>query len=452
MFKNVTTLTLAISFFASTSVFAKNIQPSDTNIKYGGRISSNYEYDWPGIYIKTKFTGTSISAIFSGDGQYNVFVDGVEKNKIWTSGTNISYSIASGLSPQEHTIFISKVNETNYSKQAFGGFEIDDDASLIEPDVHEHKIEYIGDSFMVGYAAESGSNSASHPNPTKAIIDSTNSYKAFPAVSARIVDAEYMINAYSGLGVLNDANGNVNQTVPNCYDYTLHASKSIPWNFSSWIPDIVVIGLEINDFIGNANQATYEDALHAFIARIRNNYNGHPYFILNATTVYQHPEALVAVTNVVNKQVSMGNKVFYFNYEYFDLGFSAWNAVHWHPNVEEHAAVGTALAEKIDEIVIENSWPQKETPIAKTEKNVLNNRSIITGLNKSGLTFFLQESGEYSINIYSLNGKVILNVNTTYFSSGNHHLNLKDIKIVDSIYFAVLLGKDFKNVSKIVVK
>lgn len=353
---------IVMALLSAAVVTAATIPAENPHIYTGGRVTPDFTYDWPGVYFKTKFTGTSLKVRFAGDGQYNIFIDGTEQEKLYTQGPMQSYDVASGLTGGTHTLLISKVNETNSSTQQFGGFELDDTASLQEPEVSGRLIEYIGDSFMAGYAAESGSNSADHPDPNTAILDSTNTFKAFPAVAARTLGAEYMVHAYSGLGVHNDANGNKAQTLPAYYDYTLHSSKSAPWDFTARTPDIVVIGLQINDFNGKATQEEYESALNSFVESILLNYVGYPYIILNSTSVYQHAEAQIAVKNVVESQKAKGNKVFLFNYEYFELGFSAWNAVHWHPNVEEHAAVGAKLANHINDIVTEQGWPTKDIP------------------------------------------------------------------------------------------
>lgn len=411
----------------AVQISGKDILPSDPNIKYYGRVTDNYIFDWPGVYIKTKFTGSSLSAIFSGDGQYNIFIDEVEYDKLFTSGSDKVYLLASGLNIGEHSLLISKVNETNWSNQTFGGLIIDDTADLNLPEEHLNKIEYIGDSFMVGYAAESGSNSDSHPDPTKAIADSTNTFKAFPAVSARAVGVEYMVNAFSGLGVLNDANGNVAQTLPAFYDYTLHSSKTVPWDFSKWVPDIVVIGLQINDFNGGAEQYEYEDTLNSFIEQIRSKYNNHPYFILCATSVYLHPEAVTAVSNVVDKQVAAGNKVFLFKYEYADLGFTAWNGVHWHPNVEEQAGIGAALANRINEIVNENGWPVV-TAINKNDNSNSKLCSNVTIQKNGRIKIDISKKGFYNISLFSLNGKLQKKIEKQYLKTGTNYLSLKALK------------------------
>lgn len=401
--KNIVYYFLAIIAFINYETLSEQtITPDNSTMKYFGRVSSDYEFDWPGIYLKVNFTGTSIKAVFSGNGQYNVFIDGNEYDKIWSAGT---HTIATNLKDTVHSLLITKVNETNWKTSTFEGLIIDDNATLLEPIIKEHRIEYIGDSFMVGYASESGSNSSDHPNPTKAVSDSTNTYKAFPAVSARTVGVEYQVNAYSGLGVLNDGKGDTAETLPTYYDYTIHSDKSVLWDFSKWIPDIVVIGLEINDFVGGAEQLPYENALNSFIEKIRSNYNNHPYFILTSTSVYQSPEALIAVENVVNSQSDEGHKVFLFNYEYFNLGFSAWNGVHWHPNVEEHAAIGASLADKIDSIVNEYGWPEISTA---THNIITKEKRVIVNKTSTGIIGFTNLApGNYSLKIFNTAGRLI---------------------------------------------
>lgn len=450
MIKSTLKIVLVILLFSITSK-SKDISANNPLIQYYGRVNENHEFDWPGIYIKASFIGSSISAKFTGICRYNVFIDNVQQNELIISSSG-TYPIASNLESGEHTILITKRNETNWSKAQFQGFVIDDNASLVDPGLRPtHKIEYIGDSFMVGYGNEHHSNST---GGNTEYVEKTNTYLGFPSVSARTLGVEYQINAYSGLGVINDCNGSTTNILPNFYNYTLQSSKSGSWNFSSWIPDIVVIGLGINDFNGGASAADYEAAYHNFINRIRTNYNNHPYFIILTTSVYQHPEALTSGEAIVSKQQADGHKVFLFNYEYNDLGFSSWSALHWHPYIDEHAAIGNALAARINEIIASEGWPINTSifQFDSTLKSKLSNKVKLNYLDSGNIGFTLKDAGKYSIKLYTLNGKDVASINTTFYSSGFHNITWKNKIKAGNLYVVVLTHKNESISFKTVVK
>ncbi len=433
------------------TTFSKSVSPQNPLIQYYGRMTADYEYDWPGFIIKASFTGTSISARFKGNCRYNVFIDGIAQNELVVTTENL-YPLSSSLEDKTHEIIITKRSETNWSSAQFLGFEIDETAELVDAGNRpNHRIEYIGDSFMVGYGNEHPSNSSGGETE---YIEKTNTYLAFPAVSARALGVEYQVNAYSGLGVVNDCNGVTTNTLPAFYDYTLQSKKSGSWDFKSWIPDIVVIGLGINDFNGGASKEDYKTAYHSFIERIRNNYDDHPYFVVATTSVYQHPEALTAGEEIVNEQQAQGNKVFLFNYEYFDLGFSSWSALHWHPYIDEHAAIGESLASRINNIISTEGWPEGvETKFngKASSSGILQNVNIdLLSAGKIQLSF--NEGGIYTLKLFTLNGKSALHVKEKYYSVGTSTLSLNKCSVSESVYVVVVEGDGGRVTKKIVLK
>jgi len=69
---------------------------------------------------------------------------------------------------------------------------------------------------------------------------------------------------------------------PALYPYVLPSVKQGEWNFSSWIPDVVIINLGTNDYSTQPYppQDVYQNAYVDFINTYTKAYFGHPKFFL----------------------------------------------------------------------------------------------------------------------------------------------------------------------------
>ena len=163
----------------------------------------------------------------------------------------------------------------------FHGLLLDKGAKLLPPPERPvRKIEFIGDSITVGYGVEGPGITCPSEREFK------NNWKAFSAVAARELKAEYQIIAISGRGVVKNYGEKINisaEPLPLYYDRTLQNDPAIKWDFKSWTPDAVVINLGTNDFSAQPvpEGGVFTKAYVDLIKRVRNNHPEAHVFICN---------------------------------------------------------------------------------------------------------------------------------------------------------------------------
>ncbi|MFH1197607.1 MAG: GDSL-type esterase/lipase family protein [bacterium] len=336
------------SMNASTFVSAEN-----ENIRYFGRWDKtdihHPQHSWPGVFICANFTGTSIGVRLTDNvNYYNVFID--ERFHSVFHGNKAGeadYILADNLENGNHSFRFSKRNIVFDEVFSFSGLILDDNATLITRTSNAiRKIEFIGDSFT---AAESN-EAVEQELEWNARFPVTNIDKGFATVIARYYDADYHTICRSGCGMACDWQGNKEFSIPNLYDRTLMEKPEPKWDFKSWIPDLVVICLGLNDHSGlkdkdgnvsDENSELFREKYHEFITRIRANYPGVKIFAVAA-----FPEWIQKnVQQVVDEETSKGNNDIYYTYfDYFEGGYVA----NGHPTVETHAKMADQIIKAID--------------------------------------------------------------------------------------------------------
>ena len=260
------------------------IYSDDPCISYVGRFASvgdsesSYRiFGWPGTYISTGFNGKWISADLKGSSEcliadrgdaFLAIIDGkpvIHPNTI-TNNTFVvsseswkSYVLADGLSEgQLHKLELMKVTEeaavlspilpwfpspTPYS--GFSSFSSDGVFTLLpSSSSRSRRIEFIGDSDSAGYCSDG------EPNGESVLRLTENTFDTLAVQISQYFDAEPMIEAISGIGIqpkfgLKRIKQYWRRTLP-----SMPPSNSIPeWNFSSWVPDAVILLIVANDFV-----------------------------------------------------------------------------------------------------------------------------------------------------------------------------------------------------------
>lgn len=273
------------------SAYAQNmvtVKPSDPNIQYIGRIDDsnpdNIVFAFPGVSIRAKFEGERIDAFLTEYGHgtetttnyFNVIIDGGEPTVLKLSSSQTTYTLASGLSHGEHTVELFKRTESNVGKVAFSGFQLAEGNSLLQADdLPDRKIEFIGNSITCGYG-----NEVSTTDPANFPFTSVNenNYKAWGAVAARSLNAQYSCVAYSGRGLMQNNDGSVNGVLPKIYNQVIADDASVQWDTKRYVPDIIVINLGTNDFAAETwanapvTETAFVNAYISFINDLRTQY------------------------------------------------------------------------------------------------------------------------------------------------------------------------------------
>jgi lysophospholipase L1-like esterase len=337
-------------------------------------------FDWPGTTIYAKFTGTSLKIIMGGGADifYDVFVNNelipplLGNSAIYpygtfhTNGQEKTFEISSSLPNTEHTLRIIKRTETAGIHASFKGIELDASAHLVpdKPFINR-RIEFIGDSYVAGYGNQSPSKSPQEKQDASGrdclgldLAAYTNTGMAYGPLTAQSLDADFQINAYSGLGMTRHYNGSTSfLPFQDYYKRTLVSDESTLYDFSTWNPDIVVIALGTNDFstaLGSNEiyqtrddlYIAYQNKYKAFIAMIREKHVNIKILAL-ANNLYPDEEMKAQVKSIVDAQKAAGFQDIYFKVLMNTTGYGCG----WHPDIATHSSWSKELHTEIENIM-----------------------------------------------------------------------------------------------------
>ena len=335
----------------------KNIPANDPNLQYYGRWDFSDPkaptHSWGGVYILAEFEGTSIGIMANDNASYfNVFIDDSLISVFHgDKDTLASYTLATGLENGNHKILLTKRYETPNGKYSFNGFILDDGKNVLPlPPKPKRKIEFIGDSYTSAEGNE-------WTEERKAPDDSyTNIYKGFGSIIARHYNAQYQMTSRSGIGLLLDWQGDYKNNIPDYFDRTLFCCPDPIWDFSRWVPDLVVICLGLNDYNGlggysgpvdSLSTAMFKSRYHEFIGTIMRLYPGAKILLVAPNDLDWIKEQASGVTA---KENSVGHTNVYYTFFPYYTGYYVNDG---HPNVAADKMIAERLIEKIDTM---NIW------------------------------------------------------------------------------------------------
>ncbi|MBP5183758.1 MAG: GDSL family lipase [Lachnospiraceae bacterium] len=231
---------------------------TDGNVKYLG---------WSGSRVTFKFSGTRASVRVKSDAgamdehiyaRVAVFLNNAEKPSEVVMLTDDETTLVLFESKTCKTVTITLMK---YSEAAFGYcgieyFEID--GFLEKPDVRKRrKIEFIGDSITCGYGVEAENELCDFRTDTE------NPTKSYSLKLAGALDAEVNMVCWSGNGIISKwveetaTEPLTDDLMPVLYPYTdLSLCKRLygdneekyeKWDFSSYVPELIIINLGTND-------------------------------------------------------------------------------------------------------------------------------------------------------------------------------------------------------------
>lgn len=350
------------------------IPPNHPDIFYMGRVDcadpEAPAFAFPGVSIRIRFEGTAVDMLFRDNGNashinyYNIIIDDGEPEVLEMSPDQERYELARGLEDGEHTLEVFKRVESLPGAPGKGellGFRIEAGMSLLPVTERPLRMEFIGDSITCGYGNEISTDT---PDDFPYTTENSNAYKAYGAVTARILDAEYMAVAYSGRGMVRNYGGEFGDTLPEMYLDTIpEDSGSTKWHPEWYVPDLVVINLGTNDFSeGLEDDIDGYDAMREdfratyieFLETLRGYYpdavivaaigpmisNSWPPGYNALTSIYDD------VTEAVTARQDAGDDGVYM------INFPTHGAPYgedWHPTAETHQEMADALVAFLDE-------------------------------------------------------------------------------------------------------
>ncbi|PWK85594.1 GDSL-like lipase/acylhydrolase family protein [Lentzea atacamensis] len=248
-----------------------------------GRVTKSGQYSWPGIYFEGRFRGTGVGiALNDSVNEFDVQIDGRTVATLLKPGRTTHW--VNNLSNAEHTVRLVKRTESPWTTAGeFGGFvAVSGGEILTKPAARTRQIEFIGDSLTAGY----GNLSTTRDCSANGGVDrNTNTDLSFGALTARSLNADYQVNAFSGRGMVRNYNGGqAGTSYRTYYDRALLNVDGDVWqNPGTWRPQLVVVGLGTNDFSTALNPGeqwptqqslvtAYKAAYQEFLNKLRTRY------------------------------------------------------------------------------------------------------------------------------------------------------------------------------------
>jgi len=217
----------------------------DNHIRYMGRVlfhDEDAELSWSCSTVAINFKGTGVKATLKdehGDNYFNVVVDDKVILVLHPDSVEKEYTLASGLANTNHTLQLYKRTEWAIGKTWFYQFTLDKNSQiLLQSPPKKRKIEFFGNSISCGYADEDSTGKDRGTSPYE------DGYLSYAALTARHFDADFHNTSKSGIGITVSWFPLIMSEMYNRLDATDDQSV---WDFSKYIPDLVIINLFQND-------------------------------------------------------------------------------------------------------------------------------------------------------------------------------------------------------------
>ncbi|MFJ5986547.1 SGNH/GDSL hydrolase family protein [Lentzea sp. NPDC092896] len=316
-----------------------------------GRVTASGQYTWPGVYFEGRFRGTGVGIVLNDAvNDYDVQIDGATAATLVTPGRTTYW--VRNLSNAQHRVRLVKRTESPWAAGEFGGFVAANGGTVLaRPAARTRQIEFIGDSLTAGYGNLSTTRDCS---ANGGVTRNTNTDISFGALAAKALNADYQVNAFSGLGMVRNYNGHTPGTSYRTYydRALLHVDGDVWRNPGTWRPQLVVAGLGTNDFSTTLNPGeqwptqdslvtAYKSAYQGFLDKLRTRYGP------ATTIVVSVPEASGAFADAVRQVVQDRNaqgdsRVRHWNYSDPALDRLGCD---WHFSARDHRLIAGKLGD-----------------------------------------------------------------------------------------------------------
>ncbi len=345
-------LGLMLTMF-SVNAIAETVAANSDVIRYVGRVEhqsdGSVRYDWVGTYLEVGFIGDGISAVLSEEGTsfHNVIIDGKVQCKIKIEGkTAQTYSLAKGLGKGKHVLRLQKCTEGEFGCTTVHSIEPSRGGKLFATEPRKRLIEVIGDSYTCGYGTESLSADEHFS------LDTENCNKAYGCIVARYFDADYVLVAHSGQGIVRHYGDSVQESadnMPKRWQRLFDAHGKRKYDFKAYRPDLVMIMLGENDFSPTAipTEEQYVGGYVKLIENIKANYGEVPVLCIAPHAANLYLRAAVArlgERTAGMKGVTIAHSLLGVVKHPHDLGAD------WHPNYQGQCKIAMSLIPQISYI------------------------------------------------------------------------------------------------------
>ncbi|MEJ2054315.1 MAG: SGNH/GDSL hydrolase family protein, partial [Calditrichaceae bacterium] len=240
-------------------------------------------------------------------------------------------------------MLICKATEAGIGYMEFSGVHC---AELLAPvTTTERTIEYIGNSITCGM----GLDTSVIPCDSGQWFDQHNAYLAYGPITARLLNAGWLLSSVSGIGMSRFWNTD-EPTMPEVYDNLyLNADTTKKWNTENFNPDMVSICLGQNDFSDGEgpkpraalDSSGFTDDYIGFLKKLRVRYPEAKICCISSPMIDGKKKKklfsyLNAISDFMKKNENANIYVFQFERTYN-------NGCDWHPSREDHLSIAAEL-------------------------------------------------------------------------------------------------------------
>ncbi|AXE28493.1 hypothetical protein DK842_00230 [Chromobacterium phragmitis] len=311
--------------------------------------ADGWQATWPGVNWSVRFAGKAVAVRLNDSVNYYALeLDGTAAQTIApAAGERTIWLSAPDAKP--HTARLFKLTQSPDQAGLFRGFLLRDARPLALPPRPRRQIEFIGDSWTVAY----GNLSAARECTEQQIVERSDASRSFAAYLGKLYSAQIQNNGMSGMGMVRNWGGNMPQVDYRSYHARLlqNLPETAPGNNAyrryDWRPQLVVIGLGVNDFgtaVGPGEPRSqqqladdYAKAYHALIAQLKRRYDN-PAFLLAATYLWPDDRMRPLVSRIADEERKQGTTVAYMDWQNIEL-----TGCNWHPNLADHAKMAAQM-------------------------------------------------------------------------------------------------------------
>ena len=301
--------------FAVGSFAGETMNPSVMeNLKFLGRWdhrASGSCASAPNALVSFNAVTKSVTFDLDGYSRWRFDADGKPLMYFQTSGRTKKKLGAAG-DGKVHSYRLIKIIESNPGEVCVHDIALDPSGKFApKPAPSNRRIEFIGDSFTVGFGDE-GTNM----DPPEMEFDKTDASKSYAFLLADGYKADFQVNAVSGRGLVrNYANIAPGWNLSKLYDYTVAGSAATEanpalWDLNKFHPQVIVLFMGINDFQGDppyADRRIFKIAYAKFMNKLREAHPGVK-FLLLSTKIWPNDDLTPTIQEIYDEEIAQGHR------------------------------------------------------------------------------------------------------------------------------------------------
>ena len=252
--------------------------------------------------------------------------------RIQTSSSHDTIIVAKKLSEGLHTLLVCKNTEANIGYIELVGILCKKLVKLLPKPAR--KIEFIGNSISCG----TGSDQSEIPCGKGVWPDQHNAYLSYGPITARTLNAQWMLSAVSGIGLIHSC-CNMDVLMPQVFDNIDMRGDSLPWDFANYQPNVVTVCLGQND--EKQDSVKFCRAYLTFIQQLRSHYPSAQIILLTSPMADDGlKEVMIKYLTAIKASISSTDQ----KVDYYFFSKRYYHGCDTHPDLVEHQQMAEELS------------------------------------------------------------------------------------------------------------